>query len=64
LVVVPFDQNLATVAAALRPAAKSLAFSFADRTCLALAKDRALPVFTADRDWSKVDLGIDVRQIR
>jgi ribonuclease VapC len=64
LEIVPFDQALAKSAAALRPATRRLGFSFADRACLALAKDRMLPVFTADRDWSKIDLGIDVRQIR
>jgi PIN domain nuclease of toxin-antitoxin system len=47
LVLIPFDEECA-LAAALRPATRDRDFSFADRSCLATAKVRKLPVLTAD----------------
>jgi PIN domain nuclease of toxin-antitoxin system len=38
--------------------------SFADRSCQATAKVHKLPVFRADRDWLKADLGIKTHLIR
>jgi PIN domain nuclease of toxin-antitoxin system len=38
--------------------------SLADRACLALAKQRGLPVLTADRIWQTLDLGVAVVLIR
>lgn len=64
LVLVSFDEEHALAAASLRPATRHLAFSFADRACLATAKVRKLPVLTADRDWLKADLGIKIHLIR
>lgn len=32
--------------------------------CLALARRLGAPVYTADREWSGVDVGADVRMIR
>lgn len=62
--VVPFDGTQAIEAARLRPPTRQFGFSFADRACLALCKLKSLPVYTADKDWSKLDLGISIRQIR
>ncbi|MEQ1538758.1 MAG: type II toxin-antitoxin system VapC family toxin [Sphingorhabdus sp.] len=59
-----FDRNQAVEAARLRPLTRHLGLSFADRACLALCILNDLPVYTADKDWSKLDLGIDIRQIR
>ncbi len=64
LTVVPFDQVHAATTAFLRPATRALEFSFADRACLATAALAQLPIWTADRDWSKVDLGLEIIQIR
>lgn len=38
--------------------------SLADRGCLALARRLNLPAHTADRDWRKVDVGVEVVLIR
>lgn len=59
-----FDRNQAVEAARLRPLTRHLGLSFADRACLALCILNGLAVFTADKDWSKLDFGIDIRQIR
>lgn len=64
LTLVPFDEDHALAAAALRPSTRHLDFSFADRACLATAAIRKLPVLTADRDWFKADLGIKIHLIR
>lgn len=62
--VVAFDSALAMAAAALRPRTRHLGLSLGDRACLALAMARNLPVLTADRAWTALDLGIEVRLIR
>jgi PIN domain nuclease of toxin-antitoxin system len=64
LILVPFDEEYALAAAALRPATRHLGFSFADRACLATAKARKLPVLTADRDWQNADIGVKIHLIR
>ncbi|WP_368794370.1 PIN domain-containing protein [Candidatus Synechococcus spongiarum] len=38
--------------------------SLADRFCLALGQRLRIPVVTADKEWSKVDVAIRVIQIR
>jgi ribonuclease VapC len=38
--------------------------SLADRACLALALRLDLPVLTADREWTELDLDLEVRPIR
>ena len=62
--VVPFDEQLARRAGALRPATKTLGLSLGDRACLALALREALPVVTTDRNWTKLTLGIEIRVVR
>ena len=64
LTVVSFDQAHAARAASFRPATRALGFSFADRACLATAALAQLPVLTADRDWRKVDLGLEIILLR
>ena len=61
--VVPFDEELARRAGALRPATKALGLSLGDRACLALAQREALPVVTTDRNWTKLTLGIEIRVV-
>lgn len=62
--VAPFDDPLAFRAGWLRVETRDLGLSLGDRACLALAMAAGLPVYTADRDWSSLDLGIDIRVIR
>jgi ribonuclease VapC len=64
LPVVGFDEEMARLTAGLRPATRRLGLSFGDRACLALGRKLKLPVLTADRAWSRVDVGVDVRVIR
>jgi PIN domain nuclease of toxin-antitoxin system len=61
---VPFDDVQAFEAGKLRRHSHHLQLSLADRACLALARLRNLPVLTADRKWSKLRIGVDIRQIR
>lgn len=59
---VPFDEQDAVRTAGLRTLAPDL--SLGDRACLALGIRMELPVWTADRAWSKVASAAVVRQIR
>lgn len=64
LQVAAFDADLAYVSGSLRSATRHLGLSLGDRACLALALQRALPVLTADRAWSNLNVGVDVHLIR
>ena len=64
LVVVPFDEQLAYMAGELRPQTKRLRLSLGDRACLALAKRFDWPAYTAERVWSRVDVGVRIVLIR
>ncbi len=61
--VVPFDEEQANLAAALRPVTRSIALSLGDRSCLALAKVRAARVVTANPGWAKLE-GFSVIVVR
>lgn len=61
---IPFDENLAADAAGLRKATRHLGLSLGDRACIALALARKATVLTADRAWSGLDLGVEIRCIR
>ena len=52
--------DVVRLVAETRPAGLSLG----DCACLALAKTRNIPAMTADRAWSKVDVGVEVELIR
>ncbi len=62
--VVDFDFEQSVIAASFEPFARAANLSFADRACLSLGLIRELPVLTAEHDWIKPDLGIDIRLIR
>jgi PIN domain nuclease of toxin-antitoxin system len=64
LQIVPFDEDLAERAGALRAKTKSFGISLGDRACLALAERSRLPVLTADRIWKDLDLHIEVQILR
>lgn len=60
----PFTGPDAIEVARLRPLTRKHGLSFGDRACLALATRLNLPAITADRAWSKLDVAIELRQIR
>lgn len=51
-------------AGALISKTRPFGLSLGDRACLALAMELDAPVYTADRVWSRLDLGIPIRVIR
>ena len=60
LEIVAFEQEHAWQAGLLRPATRQAGLSFGDRACLALARHLGLPVLTADRVWSHLNVGVEV----
>jgi ribonuclease VapC len=48
----------------MRPLTREHGLSLGDRACLALARRLELPAMTADTAWSKLDLKLELRQIR
>ncbi len=62
LVILPFDREAAEQAARLWSAGSNL--SLADRACLALGVQYAVPVLTADHLWTQVSVGATVRLVR
>jgi len=64
ITVEPFTNADAVEVARLRPLTRDLGLSLGDRACLALAKRLDTPVLTADSAWSRLDLPLELRQIR
>ncbi len=62
--IVDFTAELALIAGSLREPTRHLGISLGDRSCLALAVARGLPVVTADQPWAALDVGVDVQLIR
>jgi PIN domain nuclease of toxin-antitoxin system len=60
----PFTQEQARVAAELKAITRPFGLSLGDRACLALAIERQATVYTTDRVWTKLDLGIKIEVIR
>ena len=58
--IVPFEAEDAAIAASLVPATQPLGLSFGDRACIALALSRNLKAVTADRIWSKLNVGVNI----
>ncbi|MCE5360924.1 MAG: type II toxin-antitoxin system VapC family toxin [Acidithiobacillus sp.] len=59
-----FTPRQAEIAAKLWPQTRDHGLSLADRACLALAIDKELPVWTADRVWADLSLHIVMQVIR
>ncbi len=59
-----FDIRVAELTGSLRRDPRARNLSLGDRACLSLALQTGLPVLTADRAWSSLELGVDVRLIR
>jgi PIN domain nuclease of toxin-antitoxin system len=62
--VIDYDIHLAARTGFRRAQTIRQGLSLGDRACLALAEREGLPALTADRKWTKLDLGIDIRLIR
>ena len=62
--VVYFDDEQAKLVASLWKATRVAGLSLGDRACLSLGLKKGLPVLTAERAWTKVDVGVDVGVIR
>jgi PIN domain nuclease of toxin-antitoxin system len=59
-----FDEDFAYHTGLLRTATRHRGLSLGDRACLALAQRLGVPALTADRQWSDLDIGVEVRLIR
>ena len=64
LVIVPFADEHALIAASIRRETLRRGISFADRACLALGIATELPVITGDRTWLELGVGARVRMFR
>lgn len=62
--VVPFDVAQAAIVASLREKTRHKGLSLADRACVALARTRNLPAYTADQIWAEIDHGARIVLIR
>ncbi len=60
----PFDAALALRTGTLHAATAHKGLSLGDRACLALAERERLPALTADRAWSDLDIGVEIRLLR
>ena len=64
LEIIPFDEEQAFRAGLLSTYTQSLGLSLGDRACLALALSTHAIALTADRDWTKVKIGVEIRLIQ
>lgn len=61
---VPFSKEHAKTAGTLIAQTRPYGLSLGDRACLALALEMKAPVYTADRSWKNLKLGIRIHVIR
>ncbi len=64
LSVAPFQETDAHAAGELYPRTASLGLSLGDRACLALALRKKATVWTADRVWKRLQIGVTSELIR
>lgn len=64
LEVVGFDRDTAEAAGFMIAATHPFGLSLGDRACLAAAQKEGIPVLTAERGWSKLDIGVSIEVIR
>jgi PIN domain nuclease of toxin-antitoxin system len=60
----PFDERAAWAAGVLRIGTRNAGLSLGDRACIALAKELGLPALTADKAWSRLATGVEVKLLR
>jgi ribonuclease VapC len=61
---VPFTEEHAKIAGDLAVVTRSLGLSLGDRACLALGLAMNIPVYTTDRSWKNLKLGIRIHVLR
>jgi len=61
---VPFTAEQAKTAGNLIAHTRPFGLSLGDRACLALALELKAPVYTADRTWKKLKVGVRIHVIR
>jgi PIN domain nuclease of toxin-antitoxin system len=59
-----FSDEQARIAAELMAVTRPFGLSLGDRACLALAIQRKATVYTTDRAWKNLSLGIEIEVIR
>ena len=65
LVLHPHDEAAAYAAAALYPATRKHGRGLGDCSCMALGLALGLPMLTANREWSKIDVeGLTIEMVR
>jgi ribonuclease VapC len=62
--VLPFDEEQARIAGDLSIQTRPVGLSLGDRACLALGISLKAPVYTAEKAWKKLKLGVKVHVIR
>ena len=62
--VIPFDERDVMATVRLRQGSRAAGLSLGDRACLALAERHGVPAVTADREWRRVELDVEIRFIR
>jgi PIN domain nuclease of toxin-antitoxin system len=62
--VCPFTGQQARTTAELRSITRPFGLSLGDRACLALTIERKATVYTTDRVWKNLNLGIEIEVIR
>ncbi len=62
--VLPFDEEQARTAGDLVAQTRHLGLSLGDRACLALGIALKAPVYTAEKAWKKVKVGVRIHVIR
>lgn len=60
----PFTTTQAEIAGGLWTRTKRLGLSLGDRACLALGLEKGGAIYTADRTWTQLDIGIAIESIR
>ena len=62
--IVPFTRESAIETAAIRSRTDRFGLSLGDRACISLGLSRGLTILSADREWTKLSLPVDIRLIR
>ncbi len=63
-IILPFDATSAETAGSLIRKTQPYGLSLGDRACLALGMTLNAPVYTTDRAWAQLQLGIPIHLIR